>query len=108
MDARERALRRASELALDYVNGLGERHVGAQIDAAALAVQLGGPLPDDGEDPVAVVEEMARVLDPGLVASAGPRYFGFVVGGALPASIAADWLTGAWSQNSVLHALSPA
>jgi glutamate/tyrosine decarboxylase-like PLP-dependent enzyme len=108
MDARERAMRRASELALDYLNGLGERHVGALTDAATLAAQLGGPLPDDGQDPVAVVEEMARVLDPGLVASAGPRYFGFVVGGALPASVAADWLTGAWSQNGVLHALSPA
>ncbi len=108
MDAREQAMRRASELALDYLNGLEERHVGARTDAASLAALLGGPLPDDGADPVAVVEEMARVLDPGLVASAGPRYFGFVVGGALPASAAADWLTGAWSQNAVLHALSPA
>ena len=101
-------MRRASELALDYLNGVGERHVGAWTDAATLATQLGGPLPDDGQDPEAVIEEMARVLDPGLVASAGPRYFGFVVGGALPASAAADWLTGAWSQNAVLHALSPA
>ena len=108
MDSRERAMRRASELALDYLNGLDERHVGAQTDAASLAALLGGPLPNDGADPVEVVEEMARVLDPGLVASAGPRYFGFVVGGALPASAAADWLTGAWSQNAVLHALSPA
>jgi glutamate/tyrosine decarboxylase-like PLP-dependent enzyme len=108
MDAREQAMRRASELALDFLNGLEERHVGAQTDAASLAAMLGGPLPDEGTDPVAVVEEMARVLDPGLVASAGPRYFGFVVGGALPASAAADWLTGAWSQNAVLHALSPA
>jgi glutamate/tyrosine decarboxylase-like PLP-dependent enzyme len=108
MDGRERAMRRASELAIEFVNGLDERHVGARSDSASLAAQLGGPLPDAGEDPVAVVEEMARVLDPGLVASAGPRYFGFVVGGALPASAAADWLTGAWSQNAVLHALSPA
>jgi glutamate/tyrosine decarboxylase-like PLP-dependent enzyme len=108
VDARERAMRRASELALSYVNGLGERHVGALTDAASLATQLGGPLREDGQDPEAVIEEMARVLDPGLVASAGPRYFGFVVGGALPASVAADWLTGAWSQNGVLHALSPA
>ena len=108
MDSRERALRRASELALEYLNGLDERHVGALTDAAGLATQLGGPLPDDGHDPEAVIEEMARLLDPGLVASAGPRYFGFVIGGALPASAAADWLTGAWSQNAALHALSPA
>jgi hypothetical protein len=72
MDARERAMRRAAELGIEFVNRLPDRHVGAQTDAASLAAQLGGPLPDDGEDPEAVVEEMARVLDPGLVASAGP------------------------------------
>ena len=101
-------MRRAAELGLEFLGSLDERHVGARTDAASLATQLGGPLPEDGQDPEAVVEEMARVLDPGLVASVGPRYFGFVVGGALPASAAADWLTGAWSQNAVLHALSPA
>ena len=101
-------MRRAAELGIAFVGGLPERHVGALTDAASLAAELGGPLPDAGEDPVTVVEEMARILDPGLVASAGPRYFGFVVGGALPASAAADWLTAAWSQNAVLHALSPA
>jgi len=101
-------MRRAAELGLEYVVGLPERHVGARTDAAALAAERGGPLPDEGQDPVVVVEEMARAFDPGLVASAGPRYFGFVVGGALPAASGADWLTGAWSQNAVLHALSPA
>ena len=101
-------MRRAAELGLEFLGSLDERHVGARTDAASLATQLGGPLPEDGQDPEKVVEEMARVLDPGLVASVGPRYFGFVVGGALPASAAADWLTGAWSQNAVLHALSPA
>src|SRR4029079_12260203 len=100
MDERERAMRRAAELGLEYVAGLPERPVGARTDAATLAAQLGGALPDAGEDPTTVVEEMARILDPGLVASAGPRYFGFVIGGALPAAVAADWLTGAWSQNA--------
>ena len=59
-------------------------------------------------DPVAVIEELAAAADPGVVASVGPRYFGFVVGGQLPASAAADWLTTAWGQNAVVHALSPA
>ena len=108
MDDRTRALRRAAELGLDFLDGLPERHVGSRTDAATLVSRLGGPLPEDGTDPVAVVEALAEAVDPGLVASAGPRYFGFVVGGALPASAAADWLTTAWGQNAVVHALSPA
>ncbi|MEX1072574.1 MAG: pyridoxal-dependent decarboxylase [Chloroflexota bacterium] len=108
MDDRERAMRRASELGLEFLAGLGERHVGALTDDVTLAARLGGPLPDEGEDPEHVVEEMARAFDPGLVASAGPRYFGFVIGGQLPAAAGADWLTGAWSQAANLHPLSPA
>jgi glutamate/tyrosine decarboxylase-like PLP-dependent enzyme len=107
-DQRERALRRASELALEFLAGLDERHVGATVDDRGLMAQLGGPLADEGQVAEVVVEQMARAFDPGLVASAGPRYFGFVVGGSLPAAAGADWLTGAWSQNAALHALSPA
>lgn len=101
-------MRRAAELGLEYLAGLDERHVGALEDDTTLVARLGGPLPDDGEDPETVVEEMARAFDPGLIASAGPRYFGFVIGGQLPAAAGADWLTGAWSQNANLHPLSPA
>ena len=108
MDQRERAVRRASELAFEFLAGLDDRHVGAVTDDAALVARLGGPLPDEGEDPEAVVEGMAHAFDPGLVASAGPRYFGFVIGGQLPAAAGADWLTDAWSQNAALHATSPA
>ena len=112
MDDRERALRRAEEIGLAYLRGIGGRHVGPAAPASRIAAALleaaGGGLPAEGEDPVAVVEELARAVDDGLVASAGPRYFGFVVGGALPAAAGADWLTGAWVQNGGLHALSPA
>lgn len=101
-------MRRASELGLEFLAGLDERHVGALTDDAGLLAQLGGALPDEGEDPERVVEQMARAFDPGLVATAGPRYFGFVIGGQLPAAAGADWLIGAWSQNANLHALSPA
>ena len=108
MDDRAAALRRAAELGLEFLDGLSERHVGSRADASALAERLGGPLPEDGTDPVTVIEQLSEAVDPGLVATAGPRYFGFVVGGALPASAAADWLTTAWGQNAALHALSPA
>ena len=64
-DDRERALRRAAELGIEFLAGLGERHVGALTDDAGIVAKLGGPLPDEGEDPVAVVEQMARDFDPG-------------------------------------------
>ena len=107
-DERERALSDAFGLALDYLAALPERHVGPTADAAEVRRRLGTQLPDEGEDAASVVDALAEAVDPGLVATAGPRYFGFVIGGALPAAVAADLLTGAWGQNAGLHALSPA
>jgi glutamate/tyrosine decarboxylase-like PLP-dependent enzyme len=108
MDDRERAMRRAAELGLEYLAGVAERHVGARADATTIRERLPAELPEGPMDPVTVVEELATALDPGIVASTGPRYFGFVIGGAVPAASAADWLAGAWNQNAVVHALSPA
>jgi glutamate/tyrosine decarboxylase-like PLP-dependent enzyme len=108
MDDRERAMRRAAELGLRFLDGVGARHVGALTDDNGLVERLARPLPEEGEDPEAVIEQMARDFDPGLVASAAPRYFGFVVGGQLPAAAAADWLTAAWAQSANLHPMSPA
>ena len=82
--------------------------MGATADAAALHRALGGDLPDAGEDPVGVLERLVAAADPGIVASPGPRFFGFVVGGTLPVAMAADWMTSAWDQNAGLEVLSPA
>lgn len=108
MDEREAALRRAAEIGLEYLAGLPERRVGASADASTVAERLGAELPDEGRDPSRVIDELAAAVDPGLVASLGPRYFGFVIGGQLPAAAGADWLTAAWGQNAALHASSPA
>ena len=69
---------------------------------------MGGPLPEVGEDPAAVIEALARDADPGIVGTAGPRYFGFVIGGSQPAALAADWLTSTWDQNAASYVISPA
>jgi glutamate/tyrosine decarboxylase-like PLP-dependent enzyme len=101
-------LARAAQIAAEYLEGVAERPVGRPVDVRVLRSALGGALPEAGEDPLAVIERLARGVDPGLVASAGPRYFGFVIGGALPAAVAADWLASAWDQNAWTYAASPA
>ncbi len=102
------ALDAAYAAALRYLEGVAERPVRARADAAGMRAALAGPLPEQGEPAARVVEELARNADPGIVASGGPRFFGFVIGGSVPASLAADWLTSAWDQNAGLFVLSPA
>ena len=101
-------LKRAQQLAQDYLDGLSRRAVAAPVARETLLAALGGPLQDGPMDPPTVVEEMARGVDPGLVATSGGRFFGFVEGGVLPAALAADWLTATWDQNPGLHVLFPA
>jgi glutamate/tyrosine decarboxylase-like PLP-dependent enzyme len=101
-------LQRTARLALEFLEGLPERRVGPRAGVEELRAALGGPLPERGEDPLEVVERLARGADPGLVAMAGPRYFGFVIGGHLPATLAADWLASTWDQNATLYVTSPA
>ena len=103
----DEVLERAAAIGREFVASLATRPVGPPVDVETLRRTLGGPLPDAGEDPRAVIERLARGADSGLVASAGPRYFGFVTGGALPAALGADWLTAAWDQNAWTYVASP-
>ena len=102
------ALERAAGIAREFVAGLPDRPVAPTVPLDELRRRFGGPLPEAGKDPVDVVEELAANAEGGLVASAGPRYFGFVIGGGVPAALAADWLTSAWDQNAGLYVIGPA
>lgn len=107
--SRQRAtLERATELALSFLGSLDEAPVGATTSLAELRQRFMQPLPDEGVDPVMVIEDLARDSAGGLIRSAGGRFYGWVIGAGLPAALAADWLTATWDQNAGLYACSPA
>jgi glutamate/tyrosine decarboxylase-like PLP-dependent enzyme len=99
---------RTAEIAGDWLRSLDKRPVAESATVDELRSRLGGPLPRGPADPLAVVEELARAVEPGLVGIPSGRYFGFVIGGGLPAPIAADWLTTVWDQTPALYACGPA
>ncbi|HQR46512.1 MAG TPA: aminotransferase class V-fold PLP-dependent enzyme, partial [Thermoanaerobaculia bacterium] len=101
-------LPRAAALALRYRESLPGRPVRPTASLADLRATLGGPLPRDGEPDLALLERLAMAAEPGLMASSGPRFFGFVIGGTLPIALATDWLVSTWDQNPGLYATSPA
>jgi len=77
-------------------------------DYGAMLAAVDRPVPDDGADPADVIDELSRLAEPGLTAMGSGRYYGFVIGGTLPSSLAADWLVSAWDQNTGLAHVSPA
>src|ERR671916_296015 len=98
----------AAAHAAGFLEGLPERRVAPTATAEELREELGGPLPEHPLEPARVVADLAEAAEPGLMATAGGRFFGFVIGGSLPAALAADWLTSAWDQNAGLYVAAPA
>lgn len=101
-------LRRTADHASDYLESLEQRPVAATAGLADLRAALWRTLPDEGMPPEQVIDELVRDVEGGLLASAGGRFFGWVIGGAVPAAVAADWLTSTWDQNAALYACGPA
>jgi glutamate/tyrosine decarboxylase-like PLP-dependent enzyme len=102
-----RLLESTASRAARFLDAVGERPVAPPAAAVAALSALDGPLPEGPEEPEAVLELLDRVVSPATMAMAGPRFFGFVIGGSLPAALAASWLAGAWDQNSAFHEVTP-
>lgn len=100
-------LEETAGLAATYLETIADRPAGWSASVETLRQSLGGPLPETPSDSREVIASLAQAVEPGLVASPGGRYFGFVIGGAAPAALAADWLTSAWDQNAGLYVCGP-
>jgi len=100
-------LHRTAQIAEEYLASLPERRVAASLGFEDVLAQLDAPLPEEGEDAEEVLDALTA-LEPGMNATAGPRYFGFVTGGALPVTVAADWLVATWDGPHFGRVASPA
>ncbi len=107
MDDVRRLLELTASIAADYVESLGDRPVFPDVTPEHLREALGGPLPEQPLDAQQVVTELAEAAERGVVAMGSGRYFGFVIGGGLPAALAADWLASTWDQNAGLYVCGP-
>jgi glutamate/tyrosine decarboxylase-like PLP-dependent enzyme len=104
----ERLLTDAARRAIRYRNECGERPVAPSADARRDIAQWREALPEQGAPPEEVIELLDKIGSPASMAMAGPRFFGFVIGGSLPVTVASNWLSVAWDQNAVMHEVTPA
>jgi len=104
----EAALRRALRHSLEYLDRLDGSPVSATVTKETLRERLDRPLAEAGADPAAIIDDLAADTAGGLLGNSGGRFFAWVIGGALPSALAADWLTSTWDQNTGLYACAPA
>jgi glutamate/tyrosine decarboxylase-like PLP-dependent enzyme len=107
-DLARRLLRDAAERAAHYLDGLEARSVGPAPEAIAALSRFREPLPERPTDPSDILKRLDEIGSPATMAMAGPRFFGFVIGGALPVTLAANVLASAWDQNTGLWNVTPA
>jgi glutamate/tyrosine decarboxylase-like PLP-dependent enzyme len=107
LSKRDEFLKHAGEIARKYALGIGERRVAPSEKELNDLAKFREPFPEGPSDPWQIIEMLDQIGSPATVATTGGRYFGFVNGGTLPASLAANWLAGAWDQNAALRVMSP-
>ncbi|HEV7475206.1 MAG TPA: pyridoxal-dependent decarboxylase [Pyrinomonadaceae bacterium] len=101
-------LENTAERAISYLEALDDRSVNPTPEAVAKLAGLDESLAETGTAAEAVIQILDEICSPATAAMSGRRYFGFVIGGALPVTLAANWLAGAWDQNSGLFPTTPA
>ncbi|MFN8593397.1 MAG: pyridoxal-dependent decarboxylase [Thermomicrobiales bacterium] len=98
----------ALEIAIDFLSTINDKPVARHVTPAELAPRFDEPLPEIGSPPQEILRDWIERAEPGIVRSAGPRYFGFVTGGSTPAALAGDWLASMVDQNAFSWLSSPA
>ncbi len=101
-------LENTAQRAIAYLEGIGNRSVAPPAEAVAKLLRLDEPLQQGSTSAEQVIVLLDEICSPATMAMAGPRFFGFVIGGSLPVTVAANWLAGAWDQNSGLYTPTPA
>lgn len=104
----KKLLLNTAERASRYLDSLQTRSVAPSREAVTRLASLDIPLQQESRSPESVLEELDEIGSPATIGIAGPRFFGFVIGGSLPAALAANWLASAWDQNTGLHNITPA
>ena len=108
IEAYDAALERAATHARQWLASLADRPVPPSATADELLPLLGGELAAGPSDPAEVIDQLAAIAEPGLMAMPSGRFFGWVIGGTLPAALGADWMVSAWDQNTAMRFPTPA